>query len=484
MFGRRKSLQLSLIETELRSLSVTGGGGWSHFCRMHYDPVRGPDYAPHWTPRQWLSHLAEQPISGALLDELTTIEDLELSDSELLMVLTLRKAFRQWAEGLELRAAQRLAGDERPKDPQHDELIGEYAALYKMHPRTATGHVMDVHESRRLPQLMSLLEQGLISRYQMTVVAAETNGLSDTAAAQVDAGVAQRAAKLSNSETRNLARKLAMEADAERAEKRARVRKKTADVTVVPHSGGDGADLIASGPAHLVKLMMAAINARAGLNADDTTVTAGRRRFDALLALIQGGFDKTLACNCCGQVIDDLDRGSKRRRARTTVVVTIPSDTLLGDSDSPGYLEGFGPIAASEARAMALREGTTLRRLIFDRVTGVAQDLDRKKYRLSRSEAEFLALRDGVCTAPGCSSAAALCESDHRLEVAGGGETTWEQLQSLCASSHDIKTQHGWAAEQGADGGTRWTSPLGGVYDKPPRDFRTRWPAADEPVPF
>lgn len=460
------------------------GGGWTHFCLMDYDPVRGPDYAPHWTPSQWLAHLAEQPISGSLIDELTSIEDLELTDSELLQVLAIRKAFRQWAEGRELLTAQRLAGEERPKDPQHDELIGEYSALYKMHPRTATGHVMDIHESRRLPQMMRLLEQGRVSRYQMTIVATETNGLSDAAAAHVDAGVAERAPKLSNSETRLLARKLAMEADPERAEKRARVRKKTADVNVVPHSGGDGADLIATGPAHLIKIMMAAINARAGLNADDTTITAGRRRFDALLALIHGGFDQVLACNNCGQVIDDLDRGSKRRRARTTVVVTIPSDTLLGDSDAPGYLEGFGPIAASEARAMALRDGTTLRRLIYDPITGVAQDLDRKKYRLSRSEADFLALRDGICTAPGCASADALCESDHRLEVAGGGETTWEQLQSLCSASHDIKTQHGWSAEQSDDGGTRWTSPLGGVYEKPPRDFRPAWPTADQPIPF
>lgn len=483
MFGRRKPPQLSLLETGLRSLSATPGAPWMHFCSMDYDPVRGPDYAPHWSPRQWLAHLTEQPISGSLIDELTTIEDLELSDSDLLQVLTLRKAFRQWAEGRELKAAQRLAGEDRPKDAQHDELVGEYSALYKMHPRTAIGHVMDVRESHRLPELMKLLEQGRISRFQVSIVATETNGLSDAAAAQVDAGVAERAAKLSNGETRNLARKLAMEADPERAEKQARVRRKHADVTVVPHSNGDGADLIASGPAHLIKLMMAAINARAGLAEDDNTTTAGRRRFDALLALIEGGFDKVLACNHCGQVVDDLDRGSKRRRARTTVSVTIPSDTLLGDNDAPGYLEGFGPIAASEARAMALREGTTLRRLIYDPLTGVAQDLDRKKYRLSRAEADFLALRDGVCTAPGCGSAAATCESDHRLEVAGGGETTWEQLQSLCNASHDIKTQHGWSAEESADGGTTWISPLGGEYEKPPRDFRTSWPVA-EPVPF
>ena len=436
--------------------------------------------------RPFIAGLLKRPLSGALADELDDLEqsDRDFNDSERRVIHELRIKLRRRAEFQETQSARYLAGDEQTK-PQDDVHTVEYGFVHRIHPNTAAVRLAETRETARLPELMKLLERGEIDLGHLRAAAWESLPLSDEAAAEFDRRLAAKATKLSISETRNEARKAAMEVDPEHARQQAESTRKSADVKVVHHTSGDGADLIATGPAADIAEMMAAINTRAGLDENDDSMKAGCRRFHALKSLIQGGLDQVLACNHCGQVVHNLERGSKRRRARNRVVVTIPDRTLKGEADSPGNVEGTGPIDATEARRFAAQPGTTFHRLFYDPATGVATNFDPKRYRLTPSESDLLAYRDGVCMAPGCGRPATLCESDHVFEAGAGGPTDLSNLQSLCDQSHDDKTQHGVTAEQKPDGtGQIWTTPLGGRFEKDYRDHRPQPPGSwpEEPT--
>ena len=61
------------------------------------------------------------------------------------------------------------------------------------------------------------------------------------------------------------------------------------------------------------------------------------------------------------------------------VVVTVPVLTLLGRTDEPARLEGYGPIDAETARRLAAG-ATSFHRLLTHPVSGVRLDLDRATY--------------------------------------------------------------------------------------------------------
>ncbi|MDQ1689094.1 MAG: hypothetical protein QOK42_2069 [Frankiaceae bacterium] len=432
----------------------------------------------------YIRALEKEPLSWRLAEDLDVLERIKLSDNERVIVLEARMRLRRRAEHAEITSGRRLAGDEHPADPQDDALIPELGFLYRIHPTTATSRLGEIRETARLPHLMALLAKGTIDWAFVRVAAFESQVLSDEAAARFDEILAGLAPKLSIGEARGAAHKVAMKVDPDHARQKAESTRKNSDVVINKHVGGDGADLIATGPLADVAKIMAAINTRAGLDEGDSTLTAGCRRFHALKALIFGGLDGVLACNSCGEVITKAERGSKRRRARNRVVVTIPEETLRG-GDAPAHVEGLGPMDATEARRFAAEAGTTFQRLFFDPATGVATNFDPTRYRLTDAEADLIAFRDGVCMAPGCSRPATMCEVDHVFEAGAGGITRLDNLQSLCDQSHDDKTQFGLVAEQKPDGtGQIWTTPLGRRYEKDFRDCRTSTTTSgdDEPL--
>ena len=59
-------------------------------------------------------------------------------------------------------------------------------------------------------------------------------------------------------------------------------------------------------------------------------------------------------------------------RGATALHVTVPAETLLGISEAPGELTGYGPIPASMARRLA--PGSIMRRLLTDPVSGTLLD--------------------------------------------------------------------------------------------------------------
>lgn len=164
-------------------------------------------------------------------------------------------------------------------------------------------------------------------------------------------------------------------------------------------------------------------------------------------------------------------RGSPAiRLPKVRVNVTVALSTLMGLDDRPAELAGFGPISATQARALAA--GGVWRRLVTDPLSGRVLDVGRTRYRPPKPLAEHVVTRDGVCDAPGCSTPAHRCDLDHTTEYRGtpangaptNGTTSADNLGPLSARCHRLKTDGGFVLTQPQPGVFEWRTPAGLRY--------------------
>ena len=175
--------------------------------------------------------------------------------------------------------------------------------------------------------------------------------------------------------------------------------------------------------------------------------------------------DRTLTQLRADVLSDVLIDGETRglRGVRATVLVTVPVLSLIGASEEPATLEGYGPIDAETARWLAARAPSFMR-LLTHPETGAVLSLGRTRYAVPRDLRTWLRVRDGTCRFPGCSRAARFCEVDHTDDWQFGGQTRHDNLAHLCKSHHNLKHHTGWKVAQRGSGVLEWTSPLGKKY--------------------
>jgi len=159
------------------------------------------------------------------------------------------------------------------------------------------------------------------------------------------------------------------------------------------------------------------------------------------------------------------------------VYVTVPVLTLLGHTDQPAELDGYGPIDPDTARRLAAR-APSFRRILTHPETGAYLSYGRKSYRVPADLAGYLRVRDGGCRFPGCSRRAVSSDIDHTIDWAVGGITRHENLSHLCRKHHRLKHKTGWRMTQSPGGDIRWTSPAGREYLSTPTN-----PFAIAPAP-
>lgn len=148
---------------------------------------------------------------------------------------------------------------------------------------------------------------------------------------------------------------------------------------------------------------------------------------------------------------------------RPRVYVTVPVLTLLGRSDEPAELDGYGPIDAETARRLAAH-APSFQRILTHPETGAYLSYGRNAYRVPADLAGYLRVRDGRCRFPGCSRRAAGCDLDHTRDWAAGGATRHDNLAHLCRKHHRLKHHTEWRMSQMPSGDIRWTSPAGHVH--------------------
>lgn len=190
---------------------------------------------------------------------------------------------------------------------------------------------------------------------------------------------------------------------------------------------------------------------------DDRTVT--QRRTDVFRDLLMDG-----------EIPSSGQRGIRPR-----VFITVPVLTILGQSDEPAKLDGYGPIDRETARYLAAN-APSFTRILTHPETGAVLSVGRDSYTVPRDLRNWLVVRDGTCRFPGCSRSAVRCEVDHTDDWAKDGETEHDNLAHLCLSHHKLKHASAWrvvhasrtayveAVPALARGTLVWTSPAGKRY--------------------
>ncbi|UUT36107.1 HNH endonuclease signature motif containing protein [Microbacterium elymi] len=159
------------------------------------------------------------------------------------------------------------------------------------------------------------------------------------------------------------------------------------------------------------------------------TRTLAQLRADVALALLNGA------------TVDGAATGAAA--GRPAVAITVPVMTLLGRSDEPAILDGFGPIDLNTAKRLA-GDASSWVRILTHPVDGTVLDVDRTTYRIPKALRRWLGIRDKVCAFPGCGRLARDCDIDHRTEWQHGGKTAADNAGPLCEHHHVVKTETLW----------------------------------------
>jgi Domain of unknown function (DUF222) len=152
---------------------------------------------------------------------------------------------------------------------------------------------------------------------------------------------------------------------------------------------------------------------------------------------------------------------------RARVLVTVPVLTLMGVSEEPASLEGYGPIDAETARRLAAK-APSFTRILTHPETGAVLSVGRTRYSVPEDLKTWLRVRDETCRFPGCHRSARQSDLDHTVDWQFGGETRHDNLAHLCRSHHNVKHHTSWTVKNQPNGVLEWTSPAGRSYATEP----------------
>ncbi|MDQ0028348.1 HNH endonuclease signature motif containing protein [Arthrobacter bambusae] len=163
---------------------------------------------------------------------------------------------------------------------------------------------------------------------------------------------------------------------------------------------------------------------------------------------------------------------------RAQVLVTVPVLSLLGATEEPAMLDGYGPIPPSMARALIAEGADSFHRVLTDPRDGAPLEIGRTSYRLTKAMRQWLRLRDAKCPFPGCNNHSLDNDADHLLAWADGGTTGINNLGQPCPKHHRLKHTTAWtptpASKNNPPG---WTSPTGRHYRSEHQDWEPpHWP--------
>ncbi len=192
----------------------------------------------------------------------------------------------------------------------------------------------------------------------------------------------------------------------------------------------------------------------------DDARTLAQLRADALADLLCDGDVTGTAPDVAGAAPGDAATPTFVSGVRAEVRLTLAASTATGRDDAPADLDGYGLIPAHVARELA-GAATTITRVLTDPDTGTVLSVGRT-HRVPPPRMRLaLHLRDRTCRFPGCTRPAARTEADHTLEWRHGGQTSLDNLASLCTAHHHVRHGDRWTYVLHPDGTAHWTTPTG-----------------------
>ncbi|KRE71059.1 endonuclease [Arthrobacter sp. Soil762] len=375
-------------------------------------------------------------------------------------------------------------------------VAAEIACVLTIGPRAASALLSESHElTTRLPLTLSALQGGTISWQHARAMVDETAGLDPAGAAALEAHFLDPNAP--NPDAPNPARGCpAGEMPASRFRHNARIWRERHHTESIEKRHAKGVlgrrveympdkDGMAWLSAYLPADQAAAIWNRTtalarGLQGPDENRNLTQLRADTFAtALLGGGNGRSLGHG------GDAGNPGKVPTPRAEVLVTVPVFSLLGATDEPAMLNGYGPIPPSMARDLVANGADSFYRVLVDPRDGASLEIGRKSYRPSKAMRRWLRMRDGRCPFPGCSNQSLDNEADHVLAWHRGGTTGVSNLGQPCPRHHRLRHTSAWrptpATKNEPPG---WTSPSGRHYKSEHQDWEPpHWPGEQKPEP-
>jgi hypothetical protein len=310
-----------------------------------------------------------------------------------------------------------------------------------------------------LPQTLEALHRATISWAHATAMADQATNVPDDARGDFEQRLLPLAEELTAPQFRDAARRLREKLHPESISQRRDDAFSRRSVTISPDL--DGMALLT---AHIAAESAVAVGTRlsaiaSGLDAPGDERTMTQRKADVLTDLLLTG-DRFTSSDGAEHSVDGVE---------AKVLVTVPVETLMGCSEEPGNLEGYGPISPETARRLAARApGFT--RILTHPVTSAILDYDRSRYAVPADLKMVLRLRDETCRIIGCRKPATQCDCDHSEDFGGPakGTTRLGNLSHLCEAHHNVKHHTTIRMRNLGDGTIEWTSAAGRVYSTRP----------------
>ena len=151
--------------------------------------------------------------------------------------------------------------------------------------------------------------------------------------------------------------------------------------------------------------------------------------------------------------------------------LVMADTTLFGGDDSPGHVQGYGPVPAQVVRhlvgdAVADEHAkATLRRLYRHPESGHLVAMESKARTFPTGLARFIGLRDQTCRTPYCN--APIRHHDHATPDRDGGKTSARNGLGLCEACNYAKEAAGWkvaTSDAGGEHTAQFVTPTGATY--------------------
>ncbi|MFI9388478.1 DUF222 domain-containing protein [Kutzneria sp. NPDC052558] len=294
-----------------------------------------------------------------------------------------------------------------------------------------------------LPRLFDLLRQGQLDARRLEIVRERVVNLPSLAMiTQVEDGLIDQASTLTRTELARLTTKLVATIDPtgyEQRRQKATTRDRRVEYKPLPEGQ---AELRVRHDALHIRQMFDTLTADARALTNDDRTTDQKRADAALDRFMGNGVNRTVQ-----------------------VHVTVSLETLMGLTEDPGLLDGYGPISADAARELAMHN--PWRGILLDQYRH-ATAMTTDKYRPDARCREFVKVRDGgTCSAPGCTTP--IQEIDHTVPWPQG-KTDPAQLRGYCMTHHHKKHAN-HTVTLDPDGTTHWTTPQGRHYTTQPHQY-------------
>ncbi|MCP3995017.1 MAG: DUF222 domain-containing protein [bacterium] len=326
--------------------------------------------------------------------------------------------------------------------------IGAALCLTRRAAESETGFSAALVRTR--PRVFEALLHGWLDIRRARVFVDDTQHVSDAVAEAVVVELLEEAPGLTTSQLRHRIAKLCMDTDPEAARKRYEKSIQDRRLEVRPNDSGT-ADILGLDVApHVANSISRWIHKEAiKLKNLGDGRTMDQLRSDIFTDLLRRRY-----------------RGGKITRADYgNLDMRVTADTLTGQSEESGELNGLGPVLADVARQIAENQEHVHRRWTeVDPDTGQPIDGGTTRRRPTASQRRKAEMLHPTCIHPGCRMPSTDCDIDHRQPWAEYRITCTADLGPMCRHHHVIRHRFGWTYQPTVGGDFQFNSPFGHRY--------------------